>query len=87
MDKILNQFNIAREELTGLSDETIALLLVAKKLDVIAGKASVLDGEQMGMLKDKLVDITGAVFGVGQMVEKIGRDECAEIVTNEQVEQ
>lgn len=68
MGKIVNEFNIKREAHPDLSDETVALLLVAEKLDVIANKASVLDPDQLTQLKDKMDEIATAVYGVGQMV-------------------
>lgn len=68
MGKIANEFNIKREAHPDLSDETVALLLVAEKLDVIANKASVLDPDQLTQLKDKMDEIATTVHGVGQMV-------------------
>ena len=68
MGKIANEFNIKREAHPDLSDETVALLLVAEKLDVIANKASILDPDQLKALKDKMGEIATAVYGVGQMV-------------------
>lgn len=70
MEKIVKEYNVMREDLKDLSDETAALLLVAKKLDVIANKASILDPDQLKDLKDKMDEITTTVHGVGQMVEK-----------------
>lgn len=71
MGKIAKEFNIKREAHPDLSDETVALLLVAEKLDVIANKASVLDPDQMAQLKDKMEKIATTVHGVGQMVENL----------------
>lgn len=68
MGKIANEFNIKREAYPDLSDETVALLLVAEKLDVIANKASILDPDQLTVLKDKMDEIATTVHGVGQMV-------------------
>lgn len=70
MEKIVKEYNVMREDLKGLSDETAALLLVAKKLDVIANKASILDPEQFVELKKKMQEIALSLHGVGQMVEK-----------------
>lgn len=70
MGKIVNDFNIKREAHPDLSDETVALLLVAEKLDVIANKATVWDPEQFVELKEKMDGIATALHGVGQMVEK-----------------
>ena len=69
MEKIVKEYNVMREDLKGLSDETAALLLVAKKLDVIANKASILDSEQFVELKKKMQEIALSLHGVGQMVE------------------
>lgn len=70
MEKIVKEYNVMREDLKDLSDETAALLLVAKKLDVIANKASILDPDQLKDLKDKMDGIATAVHGVGEMVDK-----------------
>lgn len=70
MGKIVNDFNIKREAHPDLSAETVALLLVAEKLDVIANKATVWDPEQFVELKEKMDGIATALHGVGQMVEK-----------------
>lgn len=70
MEKIVKEYNVMREDLKGLSDETAALLLVAKKLDVIANKASILDPEQLVILTEKMDGIATALHGVGEMVEK-----------------
>ena len=70
MEKIVNEYNVMREDLKDLSDETAALLLVAKKLDVIANKASILDTKQFAELKEKMKEIALSLHGVGQMVEK-----------------
>lgn len=70
MEKIVKEYNVMREDLKGLSDEAAALLLVAKKLDVIANKASILDPEQFVELKKKMQEIALSLHGVGQMVEK-----------------
>ena len=59
-----------REDLKGLSDETVALLMVAKKLDVIANKASILDPDQLVLLTKKMDEIATSLHGVGEMVEK-----------------
>lgn len=69
MEKIVKEYNVMREDLKDLSDETAALLLVAKKLDVIANKASILDPEQFVELKKKMQEIALSLHGVGQMVE------------------
>lgn len=71
MGKIANEFNMKREAHPDLSDETVALLLVAEKLDVIANKASVLDPDQLTQLKDKMGEIATTVHGVGKMVENL----------------
>ena len=71
MGKIANEFNIKREAHPDLSDETVALLLVAEKLDVIANKASILDPDQLTQLKDKMDEIATTVHGVGKMVENL----------------
>lgn len=71
MGKIANEFNIMREAHPDLSDETVALLLVADKLDVIANKASILDPDQLTQLKDKMNEIATTVHGVGKMVENL----------------
>lgn len=71
MGKIANEFNIKREAHPDLSDETVALLLVAEKLDVIANKAIILDPDQLTGLKDKMGEIVTTVHGVGQMVENL----------------
>lgn len=70
MEKIVKEYNVMREDLKGLSDETAALLLVAKKLDVIANKASILDTKQFTELKEKMQEIAISLHGVGEMVEK-----------------
>lgn len=87
--KIAEHYKDLKKELGGASDTVVALVMIAEQLQIMNGRAVAvcLDGEQMGDVKERLEGIAGAVFGVGQMVEKIGRDECAEIVTNEQVEQ
>lgn len=71
MEKIVKEYNVMREDLKRLSDETVALLLVAKKLDVIANKASILDPEQLEELTDKMNEISLSLHGVGQMVENL----------------
>lgn len=71
MEKIVKEYNVMREDLKRLSDETVALLLVAKKLDVIANKASILDPEQLEKLTDKMNEISLSLRGVGQMVENL----------------
>lgn len=68
MEKIMSKFNTRREDYPGLSDETVALLMIAERLDVIANKASVLDPKQLDILKEKMDEITGSVHGVGEMV-------------------
>ena len=70
MGKIANEFNIKREAHPDLSDETVALLLVAEKLDVIANKATVWDPEQFAELKEKMQEIAISLHGVGEMVDK-----------------
>lgn len=87
--KIAEHYKDLKKELGGASDTVVALVMIAEQLQIMNGRAVAvcLDGEQMGYVRKGLEGIAGAVFGVGQMVEKIGRDECAEIVTNEQVEQ
>jgi len=85
--KIAQHYKDLKKELGGASDTVVALVMIAEQLQIMNGRAVCLDGEQMGYIRKGLEGIAGAVFGVGQMVEKIGRDECAEIVTNEQVEQ
>lgn len=70
MGKIVNEFNIKREAHPDLSDETVALILVAEKLDVIANKASILDPEQFVELKKKMQEIALSLHGVGKMVDK-----------------
>ena len=69
MDKIVNRFNDLKKQVN-VSDETVALILVAEKLDVIANKATVLDPDQLKDLKDKMDEIATSLHGVGQMVEK-----------------
>ena len=69
MDKIVNRFNDLKKQVK-VSDETVALILVAEKLDVIANKATVLDPDQLKDLKDKMDEIATSLHGVGQMVEK-----------------
>lgn len=70
MEKIVKEYNVMREDLKDLSDETAALLLVAKKLDVIANKATVWDPEQFVELKEKMQEIALSLHGVGEMVDK-----------------
>lgn len=70
MEKIVNDFNIKREAHPDLSDETVALLLVAEKLDVIANKASILDPDQLVLLTKKMDEIATSLHGVGEMVDK-----------------
>ena len=70
MGKIVNDFNIKREAHPDLSDETVALLLVAEKLDVIANKATVWDPKQFAELKEKMDGIATALHGVGEMVRE-----------------
>ena len=70
MEKIVNDFNIKREAHPDLSDETVALLLVAEKLDVIANKASILDPEQLVILTKKMDGIATALHGMGEMVRE-----------------
>ena len=70
MGKITNEFNIKREAHTDLSDETVALLLVAEKLDIIANKASILDPDQLVLLTKKMDEIATSLHGVGKMVDK-----------------
>ena len=70
MEKIVNDFNIKREAHPDLSDETVALLLVAEKLDVIANKASILDPDQLMLLTKKMNEIATSLHGVGEMVDK-----------------
>lgn len=69
MDKIVNRFNDLKKQVK-VSDETVALILVAEKLDVIANKATVLDPDQLKDLKDKMDEIATSLHGVGQMVDK-----------------
>ena len=70
MEKVIKDFNVMREDLKGLSDETVALLLVAKKLDVIANKPSILDPDQLTLLTGRMEEIAISLHGVGEMVEK-----------------
>lgn len=70
MEKIVKEYKVMREDLKDLSDETAALLLVAKKLDVIASKASILDPEQLVILTEKMDGIATALHGVGEMVRE-----------------
>lgn len=70
MEKIVKEYKVMREDLKDLSDETAALLLVAKKLDVIANKASILDPEQLVILTEKMDGIATALHGVGEMVRE-----------------
>lgn len=70
MEKIVKEYNVMREDLKGLSDETVALLMVAKKLDVIANKASILDPDQLVLLTKKMDEIATSLHGVGEMVDK-----------------
>ena len=69
MDKIVNRFNDLKKQVK-VSDETVALILVAEKLDVIANKASILDPEQFVELKKKMQEIALSLHGVGKMVDK-----------------
>lgn len=70
MKQVVKDFNAMREDLKGLSDETVALLMVAKKLDVIANKASILDPDQLVLLTKKMDEIATSLHGVGEMVDK-----------------
>lgn len=77
MGKIIDEFSRLRAEYPKLSDETVALLLIAEKLTYIKDSAVVLDSQQFQEIKEQIGKIGIAVHGVGQMVEK-----CAESVTN-----
>lgn len=85
--KIAQHYKDLKKELGGASDTAVALVMIAEQLQIMNGRAVCLDGEQMGIVKKGLEGIAGALAGVGQMVGNLGGDCCAEIVTNEQVEQ
>ena len=86
---IAKHYKDLKKELSGASDTVVALVMIAEQLQIMNGRAVAvcLDGEQMGDVKKRLEGIAGALAGVGQMVGNLGGDCCAEIVTNEQVEQ
>ena len=69
MDKIVNRFNDLKKQVK-VSDETVALLVVAEKLQLLVEKVTVLDGEQVGILKKGLDGIAESVQGVGGVIDK-----------------
>lgn len=69
MDKIVNRFNDLKKQVK-VSDETVALLVVAEKLQLLVEKVTALDGEQVGILKKGLDGIAESVQGVGGVIDK-----------------
>ena len=69
MDKIVNRFNDLKKQVK-VSDETVALLVVAEKLQLLVEKVTALDGEQVGILKKGLDGIAKSVHGVGGVIGK-----------------
>lgn len=80
MADIVKRFDGMKKELPNLSDETLALLVIAELLNDIKNNAVVWEPKQFCKLMEKMDNLSIAVHGEGQMIEKM----CAESVTNDQ---
>lgn len=71
---MIKRYKELKIQMGGVSDETVALVLVAEELSkltkAVNEKVMSLDGEQVAILRDGMKKIATTVHGVGQMVEK-----------------